>query len=95
MKEMNKKIEGMELLSEEELANAAGGVLFDASDIIGADPAHPYEILNNQNGNVIARFSNKQDAINYAHAQWGWGNAMDTMDVNWDQVQILRGQKMP
>ncbi len=81
----------MKIIAEEELEKAAGGVIFDASQINGADPTHPIELLDNQNGNVLARFTNRNDAVNYAHAQWGYGNAMDTMDVTWDQVLELRG----
>lgn len=77
-------------LSVDELEEVTGGVIFNASGIIGADANNPWEVLDNRNGNVLARFSNKQDAINKANSYGG--GAMDSLEVNWDQVLKLRGQ---
>ena len=84
-----KKI-GEFLVSDEELDQVAGGVIFDASNIYGADPARPWEVLDNQNGNVLARFTNRKDAEDCAK-QWG-SNPLNTLEVDWAQVCYLRGQ---
>lgn len=78
------------LLTDEELRNLSGGVVFNATNIIGADPDNPWELIDNYNGNVIARFKSKDDAIQYSHDHYGYGNAMDTMEINWDQLCDLR-----
>ena len=79
-----------ELLTDEELHNISGGVIFNATGIIGADPYNPWELIDNYNGNVLARFKTREDAIQFSHDHYGYGNAMDTLEINWDQLCSLR-----
>ena len=75
-------------LDDSVLDNVAGGVLCDASGISGADASRPWEVLDNNNGNKIISFATKDEALNWLRA-----NGQNHMEVNWDQVQHLRGQK--
>ena len=84
------RIKSGTLMTDEELRSLSGGVIFNASGIIGADPYNPWELIDNYNGNVIARFRTKEDAIRYSHDKYGYDNAMDTLEINWDQVCSLR-----
>ena len=77
-------------LTDEEIRNISGGLILNATGISGADPYNPWELIDNYNGNVLARFSSKEDAIKYSHDKYGYGNAMDTWEVSWDQVCNLR-----
>ena len=87
---MTEKKIGEFLVSDEELDKVAGGVIFNASNIYGADPSNPWEVLDNSNGNVIARFNNKNDAV--ACAKSFGSNPMNALEVDWAQVCFLRGQ---
>ncbi len=75
-------------LDEELVAKASGGVIFNASNIDGADKNNPWEVLDDNNGQTLGRFSNRDDAI-AAAGKLGKNH----MEVNWDQVLQLRGQK--
>ncbi|MBQ7562810.1 MAG: hypothetical protein IJT16_02340 [Lachnospiraceae bacterium] len=75
-------------LDDSALDNVAGGVLFDASGISGADPTHPWEVLDDKNGNKITSFATKQEALDYLR-----NNGQNHMEVNWDQVLQLRNLK--
>ncbi len=76
-------------IHDAELDNVSGGLLFNASNIIGSDPSRPWEVLDNKNGNVIQRFSNENDARNWVINTYG-SNALNTANVDWDYVQALR-----
>ena len=39
-------------LGDDQLEEVTGGVIFNASGIIGSDPNMPWEVLDNRNGNV-------------------------------------------
>jgi hypothetical protein len=84
------KIKSGTMMTDEELKNLSGGVIFNATGIIGSDPYNPWELIDNYNGNVLARFRTKEDAIRFSHEKYGYGNAEDTWEVNWDQVCALR-----
>ena len=77
-------------LVDEQLEEVTGGVIFNSSGIIGADPNNPWEVLDNRNGNVLCRFNNKADAERQAKSYGG--GAMDSLEVDWNQVLKLRGQ---
>ncbi len=78
-----------EKINLEELQNASGGLIFNASNISGSDPTRPWEVIDNKNGNVLARFSSRDQAVANA-AQYG-GNPYNAMEVDWNAVQSLRG----
>ena len=71
----------------DELDRISGGVLFNASGISGSDPNNSWEVLDDKDGHVIARFPNELAA----RAALGGLNE-NHMVVNWDQVLQLRGQ---
>ncbi|MCR5591484.1 MAG: hypothetical protein K6F73_08095 [Lachnospiraceae bacterium] len=83
---MDDKLRGK--LDESLLEGVTGGVVFDARDISGADPSHPFEVLDDKNGTVLGRFTSMNDAM-YAAGTI----SQNHMVVNWDQVLQLRGQK--
>ncbi len=72
----------------EELRNTTGGLIFNATYIIGSDPANPWEVIDNYNGNVLARFPTREQAVANA-AQYGQ-NPYNTMEIDWNTVQNLR-----
>ncbi len=80
----------MKKMNDIKLENIIGGLIFNASNIIGADPANPWEVLDNKNGNVLMRFSNPTDAVNWVRNTYG-DNALNTAQVDWSYVQALRG----
>lgn len=71
-----------------DLENVTGGFVFDAKNISGSDPANPWEVIDNKNGNVLARFPSKQQAV--AQAQSYGSNPYNGMDIDWDGVCKLR-----
>ncbi len=75
-------------LDEELMEKASGGVIFNAINIDGSDKNNPWEVLDDNNGQTLGRFSNRDDAI-AAAGKLGKNH----MEVNWDQVLQLRGQK--
>ena len=77
------------MLSDNELENVSGGLLFYAGDIDGSDPNRPWEVLDNNNGNVIRAFGNRDDAIDFVRHNYG-DDPLNTMEVSWGQVQNLR-----
>ena len=77
-----------EMLNEEELRKVNGALIFNATYIIGSDPARPWEVIDNYNGNVLARFATQAEAVANA-AQYG-PNPYNTMEVDWNTVQNLR-----
>ena len=77
-------------ISDAELDNVAGGVIFNSTGISGNDPNNPWEVLDNHNGRVLGRFNNLGAAEDYART---YGNdPMNTMQVSWQQVRKLRGE---
>ena len=40
-------------LGDDQLEEVTGGVIFNASGIIGSDSNNPWEVLDNRNGNVL------------------------------------------
>lgn len=82
-----KTMKGKEILNEEMLDRIDGGVLFNASGISGSDANNPWEVLDDKDGHVVARYPNEMAArlalggLNESHVV-----------LNWDQVLQLRNQ---
>ncbi|MCR5788947.1 MAG: hypothetical protein K6G83_03585 [Lachnospiraceae bacterium] len=72
-------------LSEEEMGKVAGGMLFDSSEIAGADPVKHWEVLDDHDGHKIDAYETKADALAHLAGQ-------NRMIVNWTQVQQARGE---
>ena len=79
----------MNKMNDSDLENVSGGLIFNASNISGSDPARPWEVLDNKNGNVLMRFTNQTDAENWVRNTYG-NNALNTARVDWNYVQALR-----
>jgi hypothetical protein len=78
----------MSKLSEDAMEQVKGGVIFNAVNIIGADPNRPWEVLDDKNGNKIAAYATREEALWVAGAC-----GENAVELNWDQVLQLRGQK--
>lgn len=90
-------------LDDSNLEGVAGGVIFNASNISGADSNNPWEILDDHTGNNIyidgkkLTYRTKEEAIaainRLAQDNPNFKNSVNTMEVNWDQVLSMRGLK--
>ena len=78
----NKKI------SDEELDNISGGMIFFSQGSPDYDPYLPWEVINNNNGAVLAKFSTRGEAVEYAK-RFG-PDSYNTMEVDWLTVDRLR-----
>ena len=79
----------MNKINDSNLENVSGGLIFNASNISGSDPANPWEVIDNKNGNVLARFNNEQAAKDYVTRTYG-SYAYNTMEINWNDLVALR-----
>ena len=81
-------------IDDRELEGVAGGVIFNASNISGADQSKPWEVLDDHTGNNIyingqkQVFATRQEAVDAAKRI-----GANVMEVNWDQVLTMRGLK--
>ena len=73
-------------LSEEELDGVSGGVIFNASNIIGSNKDKPWEVLD-EKGNIVRdkdgnelRFASRDDAVAAAATA---GVSWKEVDWNW------------
>ena len=81
-------------LSDDELEQVSGGVIFNSSRLItqdGKNLQNPWEVLD-ENGNILVRdgkeqrYATQQEAA-AAAARWG----VDTREESWDWVRGRRG----
>ena len=79
----------MNHLSDEELKHVSGGMLFDATGKEECDPQNPWEVLNNDNCSIIARFPNRKAAADWVTSKFGT-YSYNAQVVDWDTVQRLR-----
>ena len=84
---MNKDIEN-NAISDNELEDVNGGLLFYAGDVEGADPRNPWEVINNASGEVVRRFNNYDDACDYARTYGP--NPENVREVKWGELQSIR-----
>ena len=89
---MSDEMKKFEIVDEEELENASGGIIFNASRIDGADKNLPFEILNDKNGNVIARASSYDEARRKLEDKGSplYGLASSEYTEDWNRVCDLR-----
>ena len=67
-------------INDADLENVSGGLIFNASNIAGADPTHPWEVIDNKNGTVLARFQTRDQAVAAAQ-QYGAGACQHRRDA--------------
>ena len=85
---MNENSKGLGRLDDDMLDGVTGGVIFNSSGIIGAEKDYPWEVLDDRNGNKLGSFKTRDEAVANAGRL-----GQNYMEVNWDQVLQLRGQK--
>lgn len=73
-------------LRDDELDETSGGLIFNASAIIGSDPANPFEVLDDRTGDVLARANTYDLAVQYAKAM---GKSYEYTE-DWNRVLYLR-----
>ncbi len=76
-------------INDDALEGVSGGLIFNASNISGADPNNPFEVLDDSNGQVLARANSYDQARQYAEHM---GKSTDYTE-DWNRVQKLRGGK--
>ncbi|MCR4892484.1 MAG: hypothetical protein K5989_09920 [Lachnospiraceae bacterium] len=74
----------MEKLNEDSLGQVAGGYLFNAKDIEGADKKYPWEIIDGD-GDVKGRFKEYKEAAKTAKEM-----GIEPMVIDWERLQELR-----
>ena len=77
-------------LTDEELDGISGGMIFNATGRPEADPFNPWEIINNNNGEILGRFPNRDAACEYAKRVYGKYDNYNTLEVPWETVDRLR-----
>lgn len=75
-------------ITDEELDEVSGGMIFFSQGSPDYDPYLPWEVINNDNGQVLAKFSTRAGAVEYAK-RFG-ENSYNTMEVDWTTVDRLR-----
>ncbi len=75
-------------LNDEELEGISGGMIFNATGRPEADPFRPWEVINNDNGEILGRFSTQGEACEFAK-RFG-KNPYNDMIVPWETVEELR-----
>ncbi|MBO4374220.1 MAG: bacteriocin [Lachnospiraceae bacterium] len=83
-----------EKINDDDLQNVSGGLIFNASNIQGADPDKPWEVLDDHTGNNIWINGEKQVFATQKEAEDAAKRiGANTLEISWDEVQRLRGQK--
>ncbi len=85
MSEENK----VNVINDDTLEGVSGGLIFNASNIAGADPNNPFEVLDDSNGQVLARANSYDQARRYAERM---GKSTEYTE-DWSRIQRLRGGK--
>lgn len=76
-------------MNEEELKKVGGGMIFDATGRPECDPVNPWEVLDNDNCAILARFPTRDAACEYATRVYGT-YSYNAQIVDWETVQRLR-----
>jgi len=76
-------------LNDEELEQVSGGMILYAGGLPECDPYRPWEVIHNNTGEVLSRWSTQQEA-EYAARQYHSGSNYDTQIMSIEQVNYLR-----
>ena len=76
-------------ISDRDLENVSGGLIFDAGTISGSDPSRPGEVLDNKSAEVMMRFVTEEEAIRWVTGAYG-NNYENTRRVDYDEVLEIR-----
>ena len=76
------------IISEEDLKNASGGMIVDGTGRPGVDARFPWQAINNNNGQVLGTFATRDQACQYAKS---FGkDPYNVLQVSWEQAEYLR-----
>ena len=86
--ELKNKVESVEL-EENDLEQVTGGMILNATGLPECDAARPWEVIHNNTGEVLSRWSTRDEAC-WAAKQYHSGSSYDTQIVSIEQVDYLR-----
>ncbi len=75
-------------ISDEVLNDVAGGMILNSLDTPDYDPAFPWEVIDNNNGQILGKFATEGQAIEYAK-RFG-PDSYNTQKTDWGTVERLR-----
>ena len=75
-------------IDENERDKVSGGLIFNASNIIGSDYDRPFEVLDDVTGDVVARGRTYDEAVSYAKIL---GKKIEYTE-DWNYLQWLRSR---
>jgi len=82
------KIEAVEL-GDDELEQVTGGMILDATGLPECVAGKPWEVIHNNTGEVLSRWSTRDEAC-WAAKQYHSGSSYDTQICSIEQVTYLR-----
>ncbi len=74
-------------LTDDALNNVNGGFIFDATDVSGADKDNPWEVIDSETGETLARCPNENAAKKKAKEL-----KKNYLKISWEDLCILRDQ---
>ncbi len=77
-------------LSDDELMDVSGGLLFNSTGLSESVPEKPWEYLNDYDGSIIARFQSKNEAYDFVRRVYSKPDYQTLMEVDYCTVQRLR-----
>ena len=86
--ELKDKVEAVEL-ADEELEQVTGGMILNATGLPECEPGRPWEVIHNNTGEVLSRWSTQQEAC-WAASQYNSGSSYDTQLCTIEDVNYLR-----
>ena len=79
----------MEKIEEMDLDTVAGGMVYNATGTPEADPARPWEVIHNNTGQILGRYSSQAEACEAAK-QYKSGSKYDTQLISKEELDYLR-----
>ena len=77
-------------LTEDELENVAGGLIFNAANVPGYDQYNNWQVIDNNTGAIIKCFHTKGEAVDWTLAQYGGSNPNDIREISLQDISNLR-----
>lgn len=75
-------------ISDDEFENVSGGLLFNSSGIDGADKDNPWEVIDGNTGETLARFKTQDEAKDEARRR-----KMSYKEIYWKDLCDLRDMR--
>ena len=86
--ELKNKMDAVEL-ADDDLEQVSGGMILNATGLPECEPGRPWEVIHNNTGEVLSRWSTQNEAC-WAAQQYHSGSSYDTQICTVDQVNYLR-----